>query len=219
MQQLVGNTHLIAGGMEVVDELFALLRAENIAIENNPDIFIREYKQFGIDEALDLHMRSRSRGLNGRRVFVVVSAGMTSEAQNALLKTIEEPVADALFFFCVQSPQTLLSTVRSRSQILSLSRDTVTRGVIDVREFLQSLPARRIELLKPLLGKDTDEKRDIGAIIEFLADLERSVTFYKDPQKQRTFLETIYAARKYMTDKGALVKPLLESVALLAPAL
>ena len=219
MQQLVGNIHLVSGGLEVVDEILSLVSQSGIQIENNPDISVREYKPFGIDEAIELHARSRSRGLNGPRVFVVVTAGMTNEAQNALLKTIEEPVADTLFFFCVQSADTLLPTVRSRSQILNLSRSTRTAGEIDPKVFLSAAPATRITLLKPLLDKGDDDKRDIGAVIEFLSLLEHSVALYKDEHKQRMFLDDIYRARKYATDKGALIKPLLESVALLAPVL
>lgn len=219
MQRLVGNIHLVAGGNEVLEELFVLVNGAGIAVEHNPDISVREYKQFGIDEAIDLHARSRTRGLNGPRVFVVVTPAMTNEAQNALLKTIEEPVANTLFFFCVQSADTLLPTVRSRSQILNLSRSTRSVGDIDPKAFLSAAPAARITLLKPLLDKGDDDKRDIGAVIEFLSLLERSVALYGDEQKQRVFLEQVYRARKYATDKGALIKPLLESVALLAPAL
>lgn len=221
MQQLVGNTHLVMGGTEVISEVLSLLESVGIVTNNNPDVSVREYKHFGVDEALDLHTRSRSRGLNGRRVFIVVAPSFTSEAQNSLLKTIEEPVADALFFFCVQSPYSMLSTVRSRSQVLKLTQTTSVAGTVDVLTFLKSPPSARVELLKPLLEKGSDDtgKRDIGGIIEFLSALERSHSLYQDVRKERTLLTAVYSARKYISDKGALVKPLLESVALLAPSL
>ena len=66
-------------------------------------------------------------------------------------------------------------------------------------------------MLKPLLEKDEDDKRDIGKIVAFLSALERAL------KRKPEGLHAIYRARKYIGDKGALVKPLLEQVALLVP--
>ena len=52
-----------------------------------------------------------------RRVVVIDDAHrMTSEAANALLKTLEEPPAQALMLLITDSPETLLPTIRSRCQ-------------------------------------------------------------------------------------------------------
>jgi hypothetical protein len=72
-------------------------------------------------------------------------------------------------------------------------------------------------MLKPLLDKDKDDRRDLGAIITFLSSLERTLATVKPLEHVRAGLESVYRARKHVTDKGALVKPLLEQVALLVP--
>ena len=53
----------------------------------------------------------------GRRVVVVEQAdAMTTAAQNALLKTLENPTGDAMFFLVTDTPGALLSTIASRCQ-------------------------------------------------------------------------------------------------------
>jgi DNA polymerase III subunit gamma/tau len=51
------------------------------------------------------------------KVFILDEAHMLSEAaQNALLKTTEEPPPYCKFFFCTTNPQKVISTIRSRCQ-------------------------------------------------------------------------------------------------------
>lgn len=224
--KIVGNTHVVQGGSNDVEDLLAILRTEGIETNGNPDLYIRKYVQFGIDEARELRERASLRALGnlptmpahtgqvGRRVFIIIAPDLSREAQNALLKTLEESPGNALFFFILPFPETLLLTLRSRVQILQIpSRHIAStrHPSIDVKEFLARAPQKRLEMLKPLLEKDENEKRDMGAVLAFLASLE--VILERNPEG----LRAVYLARKYVTDKGALVKPLLEQIALLAP--
>lgn len=63
------------------------------------------------------------------KVFVVEQAElMNAAAQNALLKTLEEPAGRTLIVLLTDQPDVLLSTIRSRSQIVrfaSLPQETV----------------------------------------------------------------------------------------------
>ena len=208
---LVGNVHLIAGTAAVVPQVLGLLKDEGISIEGNPDIYVREYPRFGVDDAIELRDRSNKRPIAGsQRFFIIATPGMTNEAQNALLKTLEEPPADAAFFIVVPAPEMLLPTLRSRAQVLTLLHEEAENS-IDTKTFLAASPGERLDMLKPLLEKDEDDKRDIGRIVGFLSALERVL------EKKPEGLHAIYRARKYIGDKGALVKPLLEQVALLVP--
>ena len=57
-----------------------------------------------------------------RRVFLIDKADtMNDQAQNALLKVLEEPPGPALFLLLAESASALLSTVRSRCTLLSLA--------------------------------------------------------------------------------------------------
>lgn len=210
---LVGNVHLVAGTAATIPALLSLLEKEGVRTVGNPDIYVREYRQFGVDEARELRGRASSKAVAGdRRIFITATPGMTNEAQNVLLKTLEEPPADAMFFFIVPAPEMLLSTLRSRAQMLVLASG-VGRGLINAEQFLAATPQKRLDMLKPLLEKDVDDRRDLGAILGFLSSLERSL------EKRPGELHAVYRARKYVGDKGALIKPLLEQVALLVPVI
>src|SRR5688572_966602 len=56
-----------------------------------------------------------------RRIVLVEHAdGMTSDAQNAMLKLLEEPPADTIVILTVQGKRTLLPTIMSRVQVISI---------------------------------------------------------------------------------------------------
>ena len=55
------------------------------------------------------------------KVYIIKNAHkMTEQAQNALLKTIEEPPVNVYFILLCDNSEKLLDTVRSRSQIVKL---------------------------------------------------------------------------------------------------
>jgi DNA polymerase III delta prime subunit len=211
--EFVGNVQLVAGNSGSIQKIMALLEQQGVKAQGNPDVYIREYSSFGVEEARELASKASSRALSSsRRTFIIVTPTVTNEAQNALLKTLEEPAGDALFFLVVPSPLMLLPTLRSRAQILDVGSNMETQSV-DPRAFLKATPGERLEMLKPLLDKDEDDKRDVANSITFLAALEQELSL--DPTNKSEGLGAVYRARKYIGDKGSLTKALLEQVALL----
>ena len=93
---------------------------------NHPDVrYVTHEKpaSIGVDD-----VRSQISGdimikpYNGRyKVYIVDDAElMTPQAQNALLKTIEEPPSYAVLIFLTSSPESLLATIRSRCVLLRM---------------------------------------------------------------------------------------------------
>ena len=74
-----------------------------------------------IREAIE---RSAYRPFEGRRRVVIINDAdaIVAEAQNALLKTLEEPPSSSTFILVTARPDTLLITVRSRCQRLRFGR-------------------------------------------------------------------------------------------------
>ena len=65
-----------------------------------------------------------------RRVAVVVGADtMTTEAQNALLKLLEEPPADTMLLLTAEQVYGLLPTIRSRAQVLQVIQPSLGQAV------------------------------------------------------------------------------------------
>ena len=219
--QIIGpGLYIVAGNDSASGAILSLIEHSGISLASNPDVYVRAHNGFGIDDAHDLRSRAQHRAVqSGMRTFIISMATITHEAQNALLKTFEEPPANAAFFLIVPSPDMLLATIRSRAQFLDLGLTHTYDSHINVQDFLATTPAKRISMLVPLLATESDEgektKRDIGAILNFLAALEVSCEDGIDNERTRETLRAIYNARKYATDRGSLLKPLLESVALL----
>src|SRR6266542_1809906 len=77
-----------------------------------------------IDQIRDAIERTAYRPFEGRRRVVIVddADAVNAEAQNALLKTLEEPPAASTFVLVTSKPDVLLPTVRSRCQRLRFGR-------------------------------------------------------------------------------------------------
>jgi len=216
---LYSGAYLVNGNEQSLNALLDRLEKEDVIARGNPDLFARAYRSFGVAEAEELRARVRTKPVAGdKRVFVLVVPTMTTEAQNALLKTLEEPAADAALFLITPSPDTLLPTIRSRAQRLVLPTLPEGELLVDADDFLAASPEKRITMLKPLYEHDEEDGRDTGSVLAFLAALERRFERVKGEGKAAG-LHAIYRARKYATDKGSLLKSLLEQVALLAPTL
>jgi len=94
---------------------------------NHPDVFyvgLAGKKSIGVNDVREKIVREmETRPYSYRyKVFIVDGAEtMTPEAQNALLKTIEEPASYGVFLLLSANPALLLPTVRSRCILLKLT--------------------------------------------------------------------------------------------------
>lgn len=213
---LSGHAWIIRGGAPDVASVRSLLSEAGITVAP-VDVWMQEYGTFGIDDAHEVGMRAVTRGIEGQRLFIIVATQMTNEAQNAFLKTLEEPKAECLFVLLVPQPHMLLATVRSRAHIVELPARHVQTSTIDAKEFLSARPADRLELLKPLITKKDDEGYNVVAIAAFVDALERYIATIPDNQLRAECVRELYHCRRYVGDRGALVKVILEGLALLLP--
>lgn len=77
---------------------------------------------------------SLSSSHNGRKVFIVDEAqSMTNSAQNALLKTLEEPIGNTMIILVAHTTDTLLPTILSRCE-------SERFGIVSKEEFFELFP-------------------------------------------------------------------------------
>jgi DNA polymerase-3 subunit gamma/tau len=78
----------------------------------------------GIDDIREIRERVALHPVEGpRKIYILDEAhSLTADASNALLKTLEEPPAHAVFVLCTTEPSKLLPTIRSRCQRFSFAR-------------------------------------------------------------------------------------------------
>ncbi len=93
---------------------------------NNPDIITVQHEKIGSIGIDDIRSQVNNDILlkpyaNKYKVYIIPEADkMTEQAQNALLKTIEEPPTYAVILLLTENPDQLLSTIKSRCVMLKL---------------------------------------------------------------------------------------------------
>ncbi|MGE5329359.1 MAG: DNA polymerase III subunit delta' [Deltaproteobacteria bacterium] len=85
---------------------------------NHPDFYTISPKglSIGVDEVRKLQENIIIKPIESeKKVYIIEQADkMTEQAQNCLLKTLEEPPGDSLLILCVQSTANMLKTIKSR---------------------------------------------------------------------------------------------------------
>ena len=188
-------------------------------VSNNPDYFQKDTDTLGIDESREIKDRhlKLAFGESGIKVFVVRTKFMTTEAQNALLKILEEPQPNSYFFFILPSSENILPTLMSRfmpfKQKGAEGKPIKTKSSIDIDQFLiLSIPAR-IRLLSEII-----EDKDTNEAIKFLNHLEvalrKKIKLQEITEEQTEAFNVISKSRGYLNNRSASVKMILENVAM-----
>ena len=156
-----------AGEGELWDSCGTCSACTRIARGVHPDVLLVEPGDTGsikIEQVRDVIDRAGYRPFEGRRRVVIIddADAMAAPAQNALLKTLEEPPSSSVFILVTARPDMLLATVQSRCPRLRFpagERDAVDA---DAREIAQRVlaqvaasdgPPARIEAAQDLLIK------------------------------------------------------------------
>jgi len=112
---------LAAAGERPCDECVS---CRKIGASNHPDVFIlrpeKEGSHLGIDEVRQVIKNIGLKPYEARmKVYIIDdAASLTQEAQNAILKTLEEPPSDSIIIFIVEKAEDLFPTIESRCQIV-----------------------------------------------------------------------------------------------------
>lgn len=153
-QSLVCETRRVEGGIDACGRCDP---CRTYAHQNHPDVLTlapNEKHVIPIDSVRDLSARLSLKSSTGRiKVVRIFEADrMNPAAQNALLKTLEEPSGDTCFLLTAARPRSLLLTVRSRCQKLQLGgadRDRAIRALVE-----GGIEEELAPLLYPLVGSD-----------------------------------------------------------------
>ena len=108
-------------------------------------------RETGIDDVRGVQHQASLKPYEGRqRVFIFDGAeGMSDEAANALLKTLEEPPPEVTMILLAGSEDSLLPTIRSRCRVLEL-RPMPMLGLVEELVETRSLPQEEAEELARL---------------------------------------------------------------------
>lgn len=206
------------------EELKKIFQIGNLA--NSPDIWWQNYESFGIKDAHTLIERETGKSFGGQgRFFVLVISSITPEAQNALLKTFEEPATDVHFFIIARATEIFLPTLRSRMVILS-QRIVAADGLLKViqrpsaaTKFLTLDLPDRLDFIQKEFLKNKDKNK--SEIVDFVADLEKILRAKIDMRqiaKDEEFaLHELAKCQRYLQNPRSSNRLILEHLALTLP--
>lgn len=212
-QDRISNAYVFEGINGVGKKLCAKLFSQALVCENNsacgechsctlahhgthPDIITlkkdKDKNSIGVDNVREqiiseVYLKPRNAS---RKVFIIDDGDILStEAQNALLKVLEEPPAYVTFIICVTSKEKLLQTVLSRSQVLSffpLCADVV-RDYLMTNYGIEQAHAETIAKLSQgsigtakELCENTDKQERIEKSVACLLNLKKNSVYLRE---------------------------------------
>jgi hypothetical protein len=204
-----------------------------MAGEHSPDAHVRSFEKFGIEESRWLTEAGAMKSSGGRALFVVGAASMTGEAQQALLKLLEEPQEGSVYVLLVPHG-TLLPTLKSRmlpypsrlDTAQQLAQKKVLRSPVSktlgpdyfsgqaAASFLALSGKDRSDFIAKLLKDDDGQKERVR---DFINALEAELYKKAGEPKARQALGDISMVRGYLQDRSPSLKMLLEHLALALP--
>ncbi len=141
------------------------------------------------------------------RDFVIVSRSINREAQNALLKILEEPPPTSRFHLVIPSPSLLLPTVLSRLQEVQVSQVDDQNEVFN--EFMKLEMGERLAAIQTKL-----KEKDIDWSEAILAGARKYAVGTKTGESLKQTLKT---TELYFHRNGSSKKMLLENLAIHLP--
>jgi DNA polymerase-3 subunit delta' len=158
----------------------------------------------------DVLQPSAYRPFEGRwRVFIVDEAdALVPNAQDALLKTLEEPPPGSIFILVTSLPDALLPTVRSRCYRLRfgrLSEAEIARVLRERHQFSEADARAASAIADGSIGRAlAAQEGELAAAREIAADLLRSVAPGRLPQRFEAAKALVAGARAAAADRATL---------------
>lgn len=176
---------------------------------NHPDIlYYSEKDKLGIAEARKIknHFSLKPYNAKGRAVVLEDASKLTIEAQNALLKTLEELPKEAIFILGASSDDSILPTVLSRCQISRL-QPTMQPGMLQAGSEVENLLHASIEEKFEFIEKLKDRDEFFYLLLNY---------FHKKILEYPQFLKELLQAEQWKK-QNVNIRPILEYLMLVMP--
>jgi DNA polymerase III delta prime subunit len=164
----MNHAFLITGGnpktrLEEIQKIVDYFQEKKTpSLKNHPDIFIlEEESSIKINQvrALKKALRLKPYSSTNKIAIIKEAEKLTREAQNAILKTLEEPTGASVIILTSQREDQLLPTIVSRAQIIRLGSKALPQ--LTHADFKKSLQKSQ-EILKLRVGERLKLASEIG---------------------------------------------------------
>lgn len=140
---------------------------EEINGNNNPDFFeiSSDGKIIKIDQIRQMQEKIIEKPLNsGKKVYIINDADlMTKEAQNCLLKTLEEPPEYIVIILIVSNESKILTTIKSRCMKIAFQKiqDSDIKVYLEKKCGIQTITNNMLKMCDGSIGKAEELKEKI----------------------------------------------------------
>lgn len=218
------HAYIIEGDIESIPvQLRTYLKKRKYIDENEMDFLYQSFDSFTMSDVPPLNEWNTTHAVSlGKKVCIIKTKFINHEAQQSLLKMIEEPRPNTHFFFILPKASTILPTVLSRVHLIKLV-STISSPTHPLTEiFLTAEPTERIQLIAKIIEDSKKNSSSAGLrfeAMELMSSIEKYMHSELKNQKNiknnaYTNIKQIEKCRTYLDSPGASVKMLLEHIAL-----
>ena len=167
------------------------------------DISLQIYeKAMGIEDVRNIQKKILLKPFRGKTKAVVAQAyeSITQEAQNALLKVLEEPPVNTIIIISTKKKELLLPTIISRCKIIELKENNLTLSDKESAQYLNilvSLSEKGIRYQLKLAQDITKNKGDAEMWLEKMINLARQQLLETQSKKPST-LASQFSTSQYL---------------------
>jgi hypothetical protein len=183
-----------------------LKRIFNKDLRESPDIHVlnpKDQNSVGIEEIKEFQKAMRYKPFQEKKQVGVIleSEKLTTQAQNALLKTLEERSETSIYILCVDNERNLLPTIKSRGIVIYSTSQTEKplEEEENLSDFFKLNPLEQFNLVEEY-SKDKDSCMTFINILEenFRNRLELDIKNgnIDSSQKNLAFLKTVQECRE-----------------------
>ena len=197
------HAYLIVG--EKPDSEFlvsSVLKEIGFQEKGNPDFCVYDAESLDIESAREIKEKAREKPFGPKKIFLIKAERITFQAQNALLKTFEEPSEDVHFFILLNAPDLLLPTVLSRLQIIK--PENSKNKLSNPKEFINLSLKERIAFSKDF----SDSGNSLPVFLDELLSL------LKSKGENNKILNRILNVRRFADDPSSQTRLILEHLSL-----
>ncbi len=140
-------------------------------LDNKSDIYIAKLqeneKSIGISQTREGTIFLNEKPFSYKKKFLIIlnSEKLTTQAQNSLLKTLEEPPLYALILLSSKTQNSLLETIVSRCRLISMKEDKNSGEEVEehisYKKIIKITPGERLDLCAEISKEEKDTVLEI----------------------------------------------------------